>query len=68
MTVSYPGVHYITVYTALYRLFNSNIEQASEDTRLNSHFGHNFIIVTGLEYFAIFNFCDFHKPAKFRKN
>ena len=35
---------------------------------LNNHFGYDFIIVTALEYFAIFNFCDFYRPAKFRKN
>ena len=48
--------------------FYNSTEQASEYTRLNNHFGHDFIIVTGLEYFAIFNFLDFYRPAKFRKN
>ena len=42
--------------------------QASEYTPLNNHYGHDFIIVTALEYFATFNFCDFYRPAKFRKN
>ena len=40
MTVSCPGVHYITVYTAKYREYN-NTGQSSEYTRLNNHFGHN---------------------------
>ena len=68
MTGSYPGPHYITVYAALYRQFNNNTTQASEYMRLKNHFGHDFIIITGLEYFAILNFCDFYRPAKFRKN
>ena len=60
-------LQYITVYTALYRKFNNNTGQASEYTWLNNHFGHDFIIVTGLEYFAIFNFCDFFRPVKIRQ-
>ena len=34
--------------------------------QLNNHFGHDIIIVMGLEYFAIFNFCDFYRPAKIK--
>ena len=66
MTVSYPGVHYISVYTALQIIQQQYFSyyytgQVSEYTRLNNHSGHDFIIVTGLEYIAIFNFCDFYR-------
>ena len=53
----------------LSEILGPNTRQSSEYyRRLTIYFGHDFIIVTGLEYFAIFNFYDFYRSAKFRKS
>ena len=66
MTASYPGVHYITVYN-VYPIIQVIPQQYRTGIGIYAT-EQDFIILTGLEYFAIFNFCDFYRPAKYRKN
>ena len=51
-----------TLYNSVYRIIQQQYRTGI------GMYATDFIIVTGLEYFAIFNFCGFYRPAKFRKN